>query len=155
MKKFVDHVDHAVYISRRETLEANIAQLALLTDCEMERCERPDMGCIVCVDWSRGLEIVAPFAARSEANAALHDRLDAVGEGLLAIVYGVEDLEAHKAKLEARGLFVGPLMTSVPAEPWYGRLVLRERFSPGFLGSWLVFGQLDYADDEIRFVTVG
>ena len=64
------------------------------------------------------------------------------------------NLEAHKAKLEAKGFDIGPLMTGDPVEPWYNRLLLRERFGPPVMGSWMVFSQIDYNDDVIRFVDV-
>lgn len=154
MKKFVNHVDHAVYLSRWESLDANIAALEAITDAKLERCDRTDMGAVICVDWSAVLEIVAPLPGRSEVNEALYQRLQSHGEGLLAIVYGVSDLAAHKLKLEAKGFQMGPLMTSDPIEPWYDRLVLRERFGPHVMGSWVVFSQIDYADGEIQFVDV-
>ncbi len=154
MKKFINRVDHVVYISKWETLEVNIASLEAITDAKLERCERRDMGAVICVDWSAGLEVVAPLPARTEVNEALYGRLETHGEGLLAIVYGVADLEAHKTKLEAKGFNIGPLMTGDPIEPWYNRLMLRERFAPPVMGSWMVFSQIDYGDDVIRFVDV-
>jgi hypothetical protein len=45
-------------------------------------------------------------------------------------------------------------MSGDPSEPWYDRLVLRERFGPPVMGSWMVFSQIDYSDNEIRFVDV-
>jgi hypothetical protein len=154
MKKFVNHVDHAVYLSRWENLDRNIANLEAVTDASLERCVREDMGCAVCVDWSAGLEVVAPTPERNAANEALHARLESHGEGLLAVVYGVADLEAHKAKLEARGFAIGPLMETDPCEPWFNRIVLRERFAPEFLNSWMVFSEIDYSDGMIRYVDV-
>ncbi|MFC0205739.1 VOC family protein [Novosphingobium soli] len=154
MKKFVNHVDHVVYLSRWETVDANIASLEAVTGARLERCERRDMGALICVDWSAGLEVVAPLPERTAANGALCDRLDSHGEGLLAVVYGVADLEAEAARLEAAGFAVGPPMASDPIEPWYDRLVLRERFAPSVMGSWMVFSQIDYADDVVRFVDV-
>jgi len=154
VKKFINHVDHVVYLSRWESIDANVAQLEALTGAHMERCERTDMACVVCVDWSAGLEIVAPFPEKSPINQALHDRLDTQGEGLLATVFGVEDLEAHKAAMEAKGFAIGPLMTGHPDEPWFQRQVLRERFGPGFMNSWLVYSEIDYENEEIRYVEV-
>lgn len=154
MKKFINRVDHVVYISTLEAIDANIESLEMLTDAKLERCDRHDMGAVICVDWSAGLEVVAPLLPRSGVNEALYQRLETHGEGLLAIVYGVADLEAHKAKLEAKGISVGPLMTSNPIEPWYDRLVLRERFSQPVMGNWLVFSQIDYNDEVIQFVDV-
>lgn len=152
MKKFVNRVDHAVYICNLADVDANIERLEMLTDAKLERCERHDMGALICVDWSAGLEVVAPLAPRSEVNEALHQRLETNGEGLLAIVYGVADLEAHKAKLETKGVAIGPLMTGDPSEPWYNRIMLRERFGPPVMGSWLVFSQIDYQDGLIHFI---
>jgi hypothetical protein len=154
MKKFLNRVDHVVYLSSLATVDANIASLEALTDAKLERCERRDMGALICVDWSAGLEVVAPLAEKSEVNAALHARLETHGEGLLAVVYAVEDLEAHKAKLESKGFDIGPLMSADPIEPWYNRIVLRERFGPTVMGSWMVFSQIDYNDDVVRFIDV-
>lgn len=154
MKKFVNHVDHAVYLSSWEKLDENIAQLEALTGASLERCERPEMGAIICVDWTAGLEVVAPMPDMENPNQDMYDRLESHGEGLLAVVYAVEDLEAHKAKLEAQGMWVGDLMETQPDEPWYDRIVLRERFGPPVMGSWMVFSQIDYRDDLIKFVSV-
>jgi hypothetical protein len=154
MKKFINHVDHAVYLSKWENLDANIARLELLTDSKLERSVREEMGAAICVDWSTGLEMVSPTPDRIPANEALHARLESHGEGLLAVVYGVADLEAHKAKLEARGFQIGPLMETHPSEPWFDRIVLRERFAPPFLDSWMVFSEIDYASGLIRYVEV-
>jgi hypothetical protein len=154
MKKFINHVDHVVYLSKWETIEANVAKLEAITDARMERCERQDMGCVLYIDWSAGLEMVAPLPQRTDLNRALYERLESHGEGLLAVVYGVGDLEAYKAKMEAKGFAIGPLMSGDPVEPWYNRLLLRERFAPQVMDSWMVLSQIDYKDDVIRFENV-
>jgi len=154
MKQFINRVDHVVYISKLENIDANIAALEAITDANLERCERHDMQALICVDWAAGLEVVAPLGPRSEINAGLYDRLETHGEGLIAVVYGVEDLEAHMAKLQAKGFEIGPLMETDPIEPWYNRIVLRERFAPPVMGSWMVLSQIDYRDDIIKFVDV-
>ena len=154
MKKFINHVDHAVWISRLENVEKNIAELEAITDGNLVRQERHDMGVVLYIDWDAGLEIVAPMAERNDFNQALHDRLESHGEGLLATVFGVEDLEKHKAKLEAKGMFVGPLMEDTPDAPWIERIVLRERFGPQVMNSWMILSQIDYQDDVIQYVDV-
>jgi hypothetical protein len=80
MKRFINHVDHAVYLSKWETIEANVANLEVIADAKMEHCEREDMGCVIYVDWSAGLEMVAPMPQRSDVNRALHERLESHGE---------------------------------------------------------------------------
>ena len=82
------------------------------------------------IDWDAGLEVVAPMDEKTDFNQGLHDWLDARGEGMLGIVFGVENLEKHKEKLEAKGMQIGPLMDDLPTSPWHHRLVLRERIAP-------------------------
>lgn len=154
MKKFINHIDHVVWLSRLENLEKNMAEIAAVTDAKFQRCDREDMKTVICVDWEAGLEVVAPMEEVNDFNRALHERLKSHGEGLLCAVFGVEDLEAHKAKLEARGLYVGPLMEDTSDVPWLDKIILRERFAPEVAGSWMVLSQIDYQDNVIRFVDV-
>lgn len=154
MKKFINHIDHVTWISRLENIERHVAELEAITDGKLQRFEREDMGFIMYLDWDAGLEVVAPMDRRTDFNQALHARLQTHGEGLLGVVFGVEDLEKHKAKLEGRGMQVGPLMDDLPTSPWSHRIVLRERAAPEVINSWMVLGQIDYQDDVIKFVDV-
>lgn len=154
MKKFVNHIDHVTWISRIENIEANVARLEMVTEAKLVRFERGDMGFVMYLNWEAGLEVVAPLTERTEFNQALYDRLELHGEGLLGIVFGVENLEKHKEKLEAKGLQIGPLMDDLPTSPWHHKIVLRERAAPEVINSWVVLGQIDYQDDVIRFEDV-
>ena len=154
MKKFINRVDHVAWVSKLENIEKNVAELEDITEGKLIRFERPDMGFVMYVDWDAGLEVVAPLAERSQLNEALHSRLETHGEGLLGVVFGVENLERHKAKLEAKGYEVGPLMGDLPTSPWHDRLVLRERFAPPVMNSWMILGQIDYQDDVVKLVDV-
>jgi hypothetical protein len=154
MKKFVNHIDHVTWIARLANVERHVAELEAVTDGKLVRFAREDMGFVMYIDWDAGLEVVAPMDARTPFNQGLHDWLDSRGEGLMGVVFGVDDLEAHKAKLEAKGMQVGPLMDDLPTSPWHHRLVLRERIAPQVLNSQIVLGQIDYADDVIKFVDV-
>ena len=153
MKKFINHVDHVAYLSSWENLDANIAHLETITGATLMLTPRPDDGTIMCVDWSAGLEVVAALPVEVEGNAHLRERLKTHGEGVVAVIYGVEDLEAHKAKLEAKGYEMGPLMGGTRGEPWTN-ILLRERFGPSIMGTFTVFSEIDYDDDLIRFVDV-
>lgn len=154
MKKFVNHIDHVTWISRLENIEANVAMLEMVTEAKLVRFERKDMGFVMYLDWEAGLEVVAPLAERTPFNEALYARLESHGEGLLGVVFGVENLEKHKEKLEAKGLQVGPLMDDLPTSPWHHKIVLRERAAPEVINSWIILGQIDYQDDVIRFEDV-
>jgi hypothetical protein len=151
MKKFTNHIDHAVWISRVENIEKNVAALEKVTNVKLTRFDRQDMGFVMYLCWEAGLEVVAPMAKRTDFNQALYDRLETQGEGLLGVVFGVKDLDKHRARLEALGIGLGPLMDDHPDSPWHDKLVLRERAAPTFMNGWFILGDIDYADGVIPF----
>ena len=95
--------------------------------------------------------MVAQMSRRTYFNQALHDQLQAQGEGLLGVVFGVNDLDRHKARLEALGMGLGPMMDDHPDSPWHHQLILRERMAPPVMNSWLILGDIDYANGVIQF----
>jgi hypothetical protein len=151
MKKFINHVDHVAWLSRPENLDANVAQLEKITGATLARFARKDMGFTMCISWEAGLEVVAPMEERTEFNAWLWSELEKKGEGVTSVVFGVKDLDAHKARLEALGIPVGPLMDDHPDSPWHDKLVLWERTAGEVMNTNIVFGDIDYADEVIPF----
>jgi hypothetical protein len=154
MKKFINHIDHVAWISRLENIEKNVAELEKLSGAKLERFERKDMGFVMYICWEAGLEVVAPLPEVSDFNQMLHDRLKTQGEGVTAVVFGVRDLEKRKAELEALGIQVGPLLDDHPDSPWHHKLILRERHCGRVINTGFVLGQIDYADDVIRYEDV-
>lgn len=152
MKKFVNHVDHVAWISRLENLEANVAQLEKLSGAKLTRFERKDMGFVMCISWEAGLEVVAPMNEPTEFNKMLHEWLKTRGEGVMSVVFGVKDLEQHKARLEKLGFEVGPLMDDHPDSPWHDKIVLWERMAGMVMNSCFILGDIDYADGVVPFV---
>ena len=151
MKKFLNHVDHVAWISRPENLDANVAKLEKLTGAKLARFSRKDMGFTMCISWEAGLEILAPSAQPTQFNQPLRDWLATRGEGVMFVIFGVKQLEQHKARLEALGVEVGPLMDDHPDSPWHDKLVLRERAAGILMNSCFVLGDIDYADGLISF----
>lgn len=151
MKKFTNHIDHVAWISRPENLEANVAQLEKLADAKLTRFERKDMGFIMYINWQAGIELVSPMKEPTEFNQMLHDWLKTHGEGVMSVVFGVRDLDKHKARLEKLGFEVGPLMDDHPDSPWHDKLVLWERMGGVALNTCFILGDIDYADDVIPF----
>jgi hypothetical protein len=152
-KKFINHVDHVAWLSTWENLDANIAHLEAITGAKLQRTEKPEQGAIICVDWSAGLEVVAPLPGNSPESEGLRGRLESHGEGVVATVYGVENLEEHMRKLEAMGHPKGELMGGTRDDIWPD-ILLRERFGPPIMGTWTVFSEIDYDDHLIQFVDV-
>lgn len=151
MKKFSNHIDHVAWISRLENIEANVAQLEKLADAKLTRFERKDMGFVMYISWEAGLEVVAPLAVPTEFNQMLRDWLETRGEGVMSVVFGVRDLDRHKARLEALGFEVGPLMDDHPDSPWHHQLTLWERMAGTVMNSCFILGDIDYADNVIPF----
>lgn len=151
MKKFVNRVDHVQWICRIENLERHIADLEAVTDAKFAYVDRSDVGCLIYIDWSAGLEIIVPLAERSPFNQPLHDWLDTRGEGLFGIAFGVANIENHTEKLQARGLKVGPMLKNLPGAPWGENVVIREKSVPSVINSNILISQIDYADGIILF----
>jgi hypothetical protein len=151
MKKFTNHIDHVAWISWPETLEANIAQLEKLADAKLTRFERKDMGFVMYINWEAGLEVVSPLPEPTEFNQWLRDWLETRGEGVMSVVFGVRDLDRHKARLEQLGFEVGPLMDDHPDSPWHDKLTLWERLAGQAMNTNFVLGDIDYADGVIPF----
>ena len=154
MKKFINHVDHVAWISRPENLDANVAQLEKLTGAKLTRFSRSDMGFTMCIDWEAGLEVVAPMEERTDFNEWLWSELETKGEGVSSVIFGIKDLEAHRARLEKMGFEVGPLLDDHPDSPWHHRLVLHERLAGEAINTNIILGDIDYQDDVIPFVDV-
>ncbi|CAN7316622.1 hypothetical protein LJR225_001782 [Phenylobacterium sp. LjRoot225] len=151
MRKFTNHIDHVAWISWPETLEANIAELEKLAGAKLTRFERQDMGFVMYISWEAGLEVVSPLPEPTEFNQWLRDWLDTRGEGVMSVVFGVRDLERHKARLEALGFEVGPLMDDHPDSPWRDTLTLWERQAGVVMNTNFILGDIDYADGVIPF----
>ncbi len=152
MKKFINHVDHVAWLSHPDNLDANVARLEQITGATLKRFSRADMGFTMCISWEAGLEVVAPMVERTDFNQWLWSELEAKGEGISSVVFGVKDLDAHKARLEKLGFEVGPLMDDHPDSPWHDQLELWERNAGEVMNTNIILGDIDYQDGLIPFV---
>ena len=151
MKKFTNHIDHVAWISARDNLAANLRQLELLAGVTLTRFERADMGIIICVNWQAGLEVLAPMDQRTAANGFMHDWLAERGEGVMFVIFGVAELERHRARLAAHGIALGEEVDDHQASPWHHQLVLKERIAGTVMNICFVLGDIDYAEGVIPF----
>ena len=149
MKKLVNCIDHVAWICEFANIEAHVAKRERVLDIRLERSERPELGIVVYHNMAAGIEVVAPFSKRSEANRSFHDRLAAGGEGLMGVVFGAKNLDGHKARLEGMGYAIGGLIDQSHA-PWRDKVVLRQRMAPSLINSMIVLGENDYADDMLH-----
>lgn len=158
MKKFVNHVSHVAWISHPENLEAHVAEMERLSGATLTRFEREDMGFAMHISWEAGLEIVAPLEMRTEFNGMLHDWLETRGEGVFSVVFGVRDLERHRARVQALHYEPSPLMHDRADSPWHEKLpkydssmVLRDGDPGTIMNTCFILGDIDYADGVVSF----
>jgi hypothetical protein len=150
--KFVDHVDHVVWITYPDKIDAAAAELGTLCNVKMEGpWVRDDIGLTICVSWEAGLELVAPHSERTDFNGPLHDHLAERGEGMYAIVFGVRDIQAAAERARFLGYSPGAFMTEGTDTPWAGKHdKLLESHVTKFLNTWILYGQIDYPDGVVR-----
>ena len=151
MKKFINHIDHVAWICRYENVEEHVARLEALSGVTLQRFERTEYGLNICANWESGLELLSPMPERTDFNGALYDHLDAHGEGVYAVVFGVPDLEKHKHYLAGKGIEAGPEVDDHVDSPWHHKLELKERIAGVVMNSTFILGDIDYADGLIPF----
>lgn len=69
----------------------------------LHEIDLPDLGLRVLISWRAGLEIMTPAYASGSMVDAAQAFLDEKGDGVYSVVYGVDDLDARVAELEAEG----------------------------------------------------
>ena len=149
MKRFVNRVDHVAWICHYDNVVNYAAELSKVLDTPLERLDRPELGIVLYHNLEAGLEVFSPCPEVTNLNRSFHERLKTRGEGLFGIVFGVKDLDGHKARLEGLGYKVGSLIDQSHAS-WRDKLTLRQRMGPDVINSMIVFGENDYSDDMIR-----
>ncbi|KAJ9646676.1 hypothetical protein H2204_000368 [Knufia peltigerae] len=155
----INHVSHVCFIVRKENLQLFKDQLTRafnVTDWDGP-LEVTPMGLLQTGSISTGLEIIAPLDDQDEDNV-FTQHIQAKGEGLFSVIYGVKDVELAAKEAQERGteLMNGPdgkpltidSMTGMNGQPvhaaWNERLkVYREiALKPMFgINFWL--GQIE------------
>ena len=152
MKKFRDHIDHVAWICREENLDRNVKMLSALCNVDFgEPAVRGDLGLTIYLSWEAGLEIVAPHTGVTPYNRLLHERLEQRGEGMWGVIFGVDNLEAARERARTLGFTPSPVVGEAPDTPWAGKVQVQESRATEFLGTWLIFGEIGYADGVVTF----
>lgn len=147
MRKFHRHVDHVAWVSRPENLDANVAELERLSDVKLIRKVSEAQGITVCISWEAGLEIVAPIGDATPVSRMLNKHLDEHGESVLAVIFGVDDIEMEKARLDGLGYAVGPLIRGTHND----RISVKERYAADIMGTKFTMGEIEYAEGVVSF----
>ncbi|KAK6378798.1 hypothetical protein LTS17_006501 [Exophiala oligosperma] len=139
----INHVSHVCFIVRKENLQLFKDQLTRafnVTDWDGP-LEVTPMGLLQTGSISTGLEIIAPLDDQDEDNV-FTQHIQAKGEGLFSVIYGVKDVELAAKEAQERGteLMNGPDVHAAWNERLkvYREIALKPMFGINF---WL--GQIE------------
>lgn len=120
MRQNINHTDRVIWVSRPDTIAANVAKLERLTDTKFTGPHTDQrLGAQVYMANSAGMQVMAPVANASAAFAErLSKHLATRGEGVFGVVYGVPDLSAAKRRATAAGFTPTDFLLADGDEPW-------------------------------------
>lgn len=148
MKQNVNHVDHVVWIAHLDTQAAHAKKLGTLAGQPLEGpFDRTDLGVRIYMSWETGLEILSPLPEHdSEFQRMLVAALADRGEGVMAVVFGVPDLQEARERARLAGHESGEPITTSGGAPWATKTPkFEESFVGDFLGSYFIYGEIVYA----------
>jgi hypothetical protein len=149
MNQNVNHVDHIVWASYPQNLEANVRRLEELTKSVLDGpFDRVDLGMRVCVSFASGVEIISPLEGLdTPMTRRLWSFLEKQGESMFCVVFGVPDIEEARQRARKMGYEPGVLLTHVGSEPWVHKTEkFLESVVGDFMGTMFAFGEIEYAN---------
>ncbi|WP_072807465.1 hypothetical protein [Rhodococcoides yunnanense] len=155
MKQNVNHVDHVVWVAHLDSQAAHADKLGALAGQSLEGpFDRTDLGVRIYMSWETGLEILSPLPNYdSDFNRMLVAALAERGEGVLAVVFGVPDLEEARERARLAGYSPGDPIATAGDAPWDRKTSkFAESFVGDFLGSYFIYGEIAYAPGIVASV---
>lgn len=128
MAQVKNRIDHVVWMCRPENHDAYVHKLSTLFDCEFEANDGGhDFGLRIAWSWSAGLEVISPARAEgdegNEYSKMGWSYLAKRGEGLFAVVVGVDDVQKAIERARSLGCEPSPLLYLPATEkPWRKRV---------------------------------
>ena len=151
MSQNIGRVDHVVYICKPENQTAYVDELSKL--CNVSFYGPIDLlhfGVRIYINWAAGLEVVTPLSETEMSKWSI-EHLDKRGEGILGIVFGVENIEESRRHAATLGYDIGSMMELMGDEPYaHETLVFRETIIGSVINSLFVFGEIKLSDNPLR-----
>lgn len=124
MPQITNRIDHVAWMCRPENHEAYVEKLATLYDVTFEADDGgPEFGLRLTWSWSAGLEILSPVGSELPYAKMCWNYLEKRGEGLFAVVMGVDDVEKAVAHARELGCDPSPLIYLPETDkPWLRRV---------------------------------
>lgn len=125
MTQITNRIDHVAWMCRPENHDAYVEKLSKIYNVTFEADDGgPDYGLRLTWSWSAGLEVLSPAGDPDSPMAKMcWDYLGKRGEGLFAVVMGVDDVGKSIDHARGQGFTPSPLF-SLPEtdKPWLRRV---------------------------------
>jgi hypothetical protein len=123
MPQIKNRLDHVAWMCRPENHDAYVKKLSELYDIEFEADDGgPEFGIRITWSWTAGLEVLSP-AGTGHHSKMCWDYLDKRGEGLFAVVMGVDDVAKSIDRAKSLGYEPSPLLYLPETDkPWLKRV---------------------------------
>jgi len=146
--KDTNRIDHFAWAVHPENAEAYVAQLSELFDTTFEELKGAT-GARILISWDTGLEIATPVGEGTGGDI-VRAHLEKYGEGPFALVFRVPDIEAAGKRAAKLGWPVDTRALGDEVDmTWTNKLTsLHERIIGPFLNTMLLYGQIDYVEDD-------
>ena len=124
MPQIKNRIDHVAWMCRPENHDAYVEKLSKLFNMTFEADDGgPDFGLRITWSWSAGLEVLSPVGTELPYSKMCWDYLNKRGEGLFAVVMGVDDVEEAMERARSIGCEPTPLIYLPQTDkPWLKRV---------------------------------
>ena len=136
MPQITNRIDHVAWMCKPENHDAYVDKLSKLFNIEFEADDGgPDFGMRITWSWSAGLEVLSPAGEDLPPSQMGWNFLKKKGEGLFAVVMGVDDVEDTIAHARTLGYNPSDLFSLPKTEkPWRQRV---QECTESVLEHWL------------------
>lgn len=136
MPQITNRIDHVAWMCRPENHDAYVDKLSKLFNVTFEADDGgPDFGMRITWSWSAGLEVLSPAGEGSHLSDMGWNFLNKKGEGLFAVVMGVDDVQGTIEHARALGYTPSDLYSLPETEkPWRRRV---QECTESVLEHWL------------------
>ena len=148
----INRIDHVIWICKPENQAHYVEELSRICRVRFHGpVEKPDLGAIIYISWSAGIEVITPISDTSPAAKPWIEHIEARGEGVLGVVFGVSDIGEARKHAESLGYDVGRLIENTGDEPYIHETeTMKEIVVGSIINSVFVFGEIKYSSSLLQ-----
>lgn len=111
MPQIKNRIDHVAWMCRPENHDAYVEKLSKLYDVTFEADDGgPEFGLRLTWSWTAGLEVLSPVGRELRYSQMCWNYLEQRGEGMFAVVMGVDNVQASIERARGLGYEPSPLL---------------------------------------------